>query len=109
MSQLITNVIGGLFEPYDFDTITVSASAIGLTASKYTAPPLEPLKEAQYIIITSETNNIRYRIDGTNPTASVGHLLTAGSTLTLTGFSTIKNFKAIATGADATIMATYLR
>lgn len=107
--QSITNVIAGIFEPYDFETITVSNSAIGLTASKYTAPNLAPLKEAQYIILTLETSNIRYRIDGGVPTSSIGHLLNSGGSLTLLGISNIVNFKAIAVTSDATFMVTYLR
>lgn len=109
MSQIITNVIAGLYEPYDFDTITVSSSAVGLTASKYNHVPPNVLRDAQYIVITSETNSIRYRIDGTDPTASVGHLMPAGSALVLTGITTIRNFKAIATGSDATLQVTYSR
>lgn len=110
MSQSILNIIGGLYEPYDFDTITVSSTAIGLTSTKYnTTSQAMPLREGQYIIITVETNSIRYRIDGPAPTSSVGHILTAGSSLILLGSTPIKNFKAIAVSGDGTMMVTYLR
>ena len=111
MSQLITNVIGGLYNPYDFESITVSSTAIGLTSSLYNPSTVgtRPLDQAQYVIITSETNDIRYRIDGTDPTASVGHKLVAGSSMVLAGYSAIVKFKSIATGSDATLMVTYER
>lgn len=110
MSQLITNVISGLFHPYDFESITVSSSAVGLTPGCYNASSsLQPLREAQYVIITSETNDIRYRFDGVDPTASVGHKLVSGSSMVLLGIASIRQFKAIAVTSDGTLMVTYER
>ena len=111
MSQIITNVIGGIYHPYAFESLTVSSSAIPLTASVYNTVAVtsgaNPLRQVQYVVITTETNSIRYRYDGTAPTASIGHLMTAGTALVLIGYDTITQFQAIASGADATIMVTY--
>lgn len=110
MSQIITNIIGGIYQPYDFESLTVSSSAIGLTAAKYTSTdPNYPLKEAQCVIITTETNSTRYRFDGVAPTTSIGHLMTSGSVLVLVGYAAITQFKIIASASDATIMVTYQR
>lgn len=56
---------------------------------------------ARAVMIRPETNNIRYRIDGTDPTATTGTLLKADDILTLTGTNNLKNFKCIDTGAGA--------
>lgn len=47
----------------------------------------------QMALITAEGQNIRWRDDGTNPTASVGMLLTTGQTISYNG--PIEKFKAI--------------
>src|SRR3990167_5787266 len=98
------HVIGKLI-PYDFETITVADTAIGLTAAKLNSTP-KPKK----VIITVETAQFRYRIDGTDPTASVGHLVNPMDAIVLEGYSQLNNFKAIRKGAtSASISVTYLR
>lgn len=95
----------GKFIPYDFETITVAGTAIGFTSSKINSTP-KPKK----VFITTESAQLRYRFDGTDPTSSVGHLLVPTQSLTLEGFSQINNFKAIRTGAtSATIQVSFLR
>lgn len=56
---------------------------------------------ARAIIVRPETNNVRYRMDGTAPTATTGTLLKADDILTLTGTNNIKNFRCIDTAAGA--------
>lgn len=56
--------------------------------------------------IQAESVDVRYRTDGTDPTASVGHTLAAGDTLFLTGLSDITAFKAIQTAAGAKLNIT---
>lgn len=58
-----------------FETITVSSTAIGITSSLLT--------NARAAFLTIEDANIRYRIDGTAPTASVGHKVVQGGTIWL--------------------------
>lgn len=55
--------------PIGFDTITVSSTAVGLNAPRGT----------EYAEISLESNAIRKRDDGTDPTSSVGILLPAGT------------------------------
>lgn len=46
--------------------------------------------------VTCETNNVRYRLDGSLPTATVGHLLSAGDPpLFLRGTAMLTNFRTI--------------
>jgi len=98
------HVVGKLV-PFDFEQITVVATAIGLTASKLASSP-KPKK----VIITAETAQFRYRIDGTDPTASVGHLVNPMDSIVLEGYSQLNNFKAIRKGStSADIFVTYLR
>ena len=95
----------GKFIPYDFETITIAGTAIGLTVSKLTSTP-RPKK----VYITFETAQSRFRYDGTDPSATVGHLLVPTQSLILEGYSQMNNFKAIRTGAtSATAQVTYLR
>lgn|SRR3990167_322122 len=98
------HIIGKLI-PYDFETITVNGTAIGLTASKLTADP--PPKK---VVITIESNQLRYRMDGTDPTSSVGHILSPADVLILEGYSQLNNAKFIRKGIlNATLSVTYLR
>ena len=95
----------GKFVPYDFETITVTDTAVGLTAAKVNSNP-KPKK----IFITSETAQIRYRTDGTDPSSTVGHVMVPTQSLVLEGYSQINNFKAIRTGATSGVLqVTYLR
>jgi hypothetical protein len=85
---------------YESLTIT-SATAVALTAvtaaGAFTAN------------VTIEGNPIRVRWDGTAPTTSEGHLLQSGDSLKLDFTADIWKFRAIATGANATIRVTYSR
>ena len=95
----------GKYAGYDDEAITVVAVAIGLTASKLASDP-RPKK----VIITCETAQIRYRISGSDPTSSVGHLMSPLDSLVLEGFSQLNLFKAIRVGStSASLYVTYLR
>ena len=59
-------------------------------------------------IISVETASIRFRIDGQDPTATIGHLLVVGEWVELESNDEIKKFRAIRTTViDAEIMASY--
>jgi hypothetical protein len=88
---------------YDaFESITVAATSIGLTAA---------LREGHtHAFITVETAPIRCRPDGQNinPTATVGHLLDAGDTLKLSHSFALENIQFIREGGSSgTIMVAY--
>ena len=98
------HVVGKLI-PYDFETVTIADTAIGLTASKINSTP-RPKK----IYITFETASCRFRYDGTNPTSTVGHLFVPTSSLILEGFSQMQNVKFIRTGGTSAVaQVSYLR
>ena len=98
------HVIGKLI-PFDFETITVADTAIGLTASKLASTP-RPKK----VYITFETASCRFRYDGTDPSSTVGHLLVPTSSIVLEGFSQMNNVKFIRTGGtNAVAQVSYLR
>ena len=85
---------------YGFETITVSSTALALT---------ENLAErADVATVTVEAQAVRFRLDGVAPTATVGHVLTAGDTLELNGFWEIDQFRVIRRDAsDATLSVSY--
>lgn len=96
---------------FDFDTLTVSTTAVGLTAAKV------DLANAAYMTLEG-TNGIRWRIDGQVPTATVGHLFEppgtgsagSGSGMWLCGRNSLLSLRMIrASTADVTIRVTYTR
>lgn len=95
-----------IYDAFNKEILTVSSSAVGLDAAKYNPPNGIA---AQKALITVEENDIRYWYDGSTPTGSEGHLGAVGAVIELEGANSLKNFKAIATGADAKLMVTYER
>lgn len=93
-----------LAQAYGFETITVSSTAIGLTSTLITPANKQAALE---VLITCETGNVRFRMDGTDPTSSVGHLLPATSSLTVTGLNNLKRLKFIRVSVDATLQVTF--
>ena len=80
-----------------------TGAAVALTLPSTTGMPLP-----SHAIIQVATNSIRYRTDGTAPTASVGLLVAAGSNIEfmdLSGDYTsfIRNFKAIGISGTAVL------
>ena len=61
-----------------------------------------------YALITAETAQMRFTVDGTAPTTAIGHLLNPGDTLELDSLADITAFRAIRTGSvSGVIKATY--
>lgn len=94
------NITAGLFKAFAYESITVGTVAIGFTDATIQTGS----EYAKRAIVTTETASIRYRYDGTSPTASEGHLLTPQSVLVLTGSDNIKNFRAIRSGSTSGII-----
>lgn len=78
--------------PSGFEMLTVAGTPVGITAALLASgqlwAQLGPL----------ETAEIRYTLDGTTPTAAIGHLVPVGATLQLTEQAEVRGFKAIRTG-----------
>ena len=65
-------------------------------------------KSATMALITVETDQIRWTMDGTVPAADVGHLSQVGDIIVLTTFYNIKNFRAVkVTNAAVLRVTTY--
>lgn len=94
-------------DPFAFETITVSTTAIGFTAATY-APTGE--QQADMAISSFEGDDVRYREDGTDPTTTSGHKVTNGSFLTTCGRPAIGQIKFIRDNAtDVTLYVSYYR
>lgn len=79
-----------------YESITVAASAVGLTSATYgTSTKAE---------MTLETGQIRVRKDGTNPTSAEGHIVEVGDIIKLNSASDLATFKAIRTGATSGVL-----
>ena len=85
--------------PKDFESITVSTTAIGLTTAKAEA--------ANEAYISLEDSAVRFRLDGVAPTASEGHKLNAGMDFKLNGQGQMAGFKAIAISGSGVLKVTY--
>lgn len=106
-----------------FEQITVDATAGGksLTAATFTkikptqtvgygVPPVVVNAKSCFITVegTAGTNDIRVTFDGTAPTSTVGHLVVAGSTITIDGTDNMLAFRAIRVGGTSgAISVTY--
>lgn len=83
-----------------FESVTVSTTAVTLTAATYT--------NCDNALITVETDQVRFRLDGVAPTSSVGHVLDAGDTLILDSADQIVGARFIRSGgSDATLRVSY--
>ena len=84
-----------------FQQLTVSNAAVSLTNVQAGFGALGAL-------ITVEGADIRYRVDGSVPTATQGMYVAAGSVIKLESRFEVRNFRAIRAGAaDAVLDVTY--
>ena len=90
----------------NFESIIVGAVAAGFTAAIIGVATL-PL-QAYLSVEDAGAAGMRYRVDGTDPTAAEGHLLYDGDDLTVAGRADLERFRAIRAGAgNVTIRVTY--
>lgn len=76
------STVQGYQKPAGYQQITSLGSAVGFTSIP---------DGTRFVAIQPESQNIRWRDDGTNPTASVGMIVVANDILFYTGdFTTIK-------------------
>ena len=82
------------------ESITVAGTAIGLTAATIVSSNLA--------VLTLEDAPISYTVNGTTPTATVGHLAQPGDVIKLESEDELRKFRAIRTGGvSGTLKATY--
>lgn len=88
-------------------TIASPTGGIGFTAALITAAGAGVNKDAKEVFCSLETANMRFTLDGTTVSSTVGHTLASGETLTLKNRSDIVNFRAIKFSTDASLRCTY--
>ena len=84
------------WKPRGYEKLTVSSTALTFAAIP---------GNAVYALIRVETDSIRWRDDGTDPTAANGMLLSAGETMTYDG--PLSALKMIRVTTDATVHVSY--
>lgn len=110
-----------MYTAYDKEVILVSSVVMSLDQNKLRPSAGQP---AQAVSITVVGAPIRYYLDGSVPSASLGHMANQGADIawginsrtnqaqeiSIEGIANLDNFKCIrATAADATITVTYYR
>ncbi len=95
--------------PGDYEVVDVGADVVALSVTK--VKPQSGYfanKSAFAALLSLETADIRFRLDGGQPSGTDGHYLTSGDTLLVTGTQALKQFRAIRVGAtNGTLRVTY--
>jgi hypothetical protein len=102
-------------DAYDYETLTCAAST-GLTASKLRPTDSGDLSSGangkgrcQMILMTATGQTIRFTLNGTTPTATVGHPLAVNEGILLRGYDNLEDLRFIETAATANVQITYFR
>ena len=87
-------------DPAAFETLTISTSAVQLDSGKYSEKTVGAL-------VTFEDGPVRFRLDGVDPTSSVGHRADDGTSIYLNGHGEVSQFSVIAGAGSGTAMVTF--
>lgn len=99
---------GSALDTFGFEALAVAASAIGFTAASVS--PTGGAGRATMVSVQVEGAPVRYRMDGTSPTATVGTLIQDGGEIQVFGSQDIDSIKFIrSTGVSATLNCHYAR
>lgn len=79
---------------FTFEQLSISSAAVAVTRATYAG--------MQACSVTVESNAVRYRPDGVDPTASVGVPVATGSTIVFARVDALPQTKFIRQSADAT-------
>ena len=85
---------------YTYETVTVADTAIGFTAATLASSRPITGRDCKKVLVTVETAQIRFRVDGGTPTSAVGHILDVGDVAEIDG-SDASKFLAIRTGSTS--------
>jgi len=90
--------------PYAYENLIVTTLAVSRPTEVYRL-------NAGALFLTVEDNSINFRMDGGDPTANLGHLLSidALQNLWLSSSASIRNLRLIASGGNALVKITYYR
>jgi hypothetical protein len=95
--------------PGGYEVLTVGVAVVGLSLDKI-KPQSGPYAgiSARAAMISSESGDLRFRIDGGQPTAGNGHYLVSGDALVLSGTQALQQFRALRVGdTNGTLRVTY--
>ena len=112
MALNVTPIAGADIVCFGHEAVTVATTSIGFTAGTITPTTAAAgsTRPAHRAVVTAETAQMRYRYDGTDPTASTGHLLDVGDVLVVEGIVNVQTIRFIRTGATSgTITCSYER
>jgi hypothetical protein len=79
------------------ETVTVSSTAIGITAALLGSP----IKT--WARLYNRDNDINYTVDGTDPTATTGIPLQAGASVEISGRNNLNRLQMIRASADSAV------
>lgn len=96
-------------QAFAHEAITVTGTPIGPTALTVYPDHDQKPRPGFEGFFTVETDAIRYTVDGTTPSNTVGHIVAAGSNFTVTGTNNLLRLKMAKVTNNATVMATYFR
>ena len=102
--SLLTVPLLAQWQYLSFEQVTVAATAVGITATVLQPNGGGSSPQANVGTCRVETAQVRYRVDGALPTATVGTLAEIGDTIALDGADILRLFKAIRTGAVSAVM-----
>jgi len=84
------------YDAYAYESITVTNTAIGFITSN--------ALNCKVVFMTVEQAQLRFRMDGTDPTSTEGHILDVGDSFTISAINSIRLFKAIRTGSTSAVL-----
>ena len=97
---------GKELKAYNFETLTVTNAAKKFTVAKLSEAGYENAIRA---VVTVAGDSIRYRLDGTDPSDTVGHIAYASETIVVEGTTNLTRFRMFRVTTDATVTVTYER
>jgi hypothetical protein len=88
-------------EAFRFGTFTADGTARAISHAAGVSD--DDLAIADEVRLSVETANIRFRLDGVDPTASVGELVAAGGQLSVAGRENAQKLRIIAAGGSPVV------
>jgi len=99
---LLTGVAFAQSRKFTFEQLTVAGSAVGITSTVLATPAGgQPLA---LCVARLETAQIRFRVDGTDPSATVGTVLDPGDVLTIPRIEDASVVRFIRTGSTSGVL-----
>ena len=99
---------GKVLSAFDYEDITVATTAIGLTSTEYDIDTVKPT--VRMVACYNDAQPIRVRLDGSDPTSSVGTQMNDKDIIIIEDYDDITDFRAIRQGGtSSTLRCTYFR